>query len=124
MTYLLDTNTCVAYLNGRSRRVIEAFERRAPADIAVCSIVKAELHYGALRSRNPPDSLAKPGVFLAPYRSLAFDDPCAAAYGRIRARLAEFPLKSSPPPSRRARWDGTKLLSWCRSAPQPERPFR
>ena len=90
MTYLLDTNTCVAYLNGRSRRVIEAFERRAPADIAVCSIVKAELHYGALRSRNPPDSLAKPGVFLAPYRSLAFDDPCAAAYGRIRARMAEL----------------------------------
>ena len=58
MTYLLDTNTCVEYLNGRSRRVSEALQRRTPADIAVCSVVKAELHYGALRSRSPQDSLA------------------------------------------------------------------
>ena len=90
MTYLLDTNICVEYLNGRSRRVIEAFQRKTPADIAVCSVVKAELHYGALRSKNPPDTLAKLDAFLAPYRSLPFDDQCAAAYGRIRARLAQL----------------------------------
>jgi tRNA(fMet)-specific endonuclease VapC len=70
--------------------VIEAFERRTPADIALCSIVKAELHYGALRSGNPQAALAKLEVFLAPYRSLPFDDRCAAAYGRIRARLAQL----------------------------------
>jgi tRNA(fMet)-specific endonuclease VapC len=87
---LLDTNTCVEYLNGRSRRVIEAFERRTPADIAVCSIVKAELYYGALRSGNPQPALAKLEVFLEPYRSLPFDDRCAEAYGRIRARLAQL----------------------------------
>ena len=52
---MLDTNACVEYLNGRSRRVMKAFERRTPADIAVCSIVKAELYYGALRSANPQD---------------------------------------------------------------------
>lgn len=89
MRYLLDTNTCVEFLNGRSRRVIEAFQRWKPEDIAVCSIVKAELHYGALRSKNPQDALAKIGEFLVPYRSLLFDDQCAEAYGRIRARLAQ-----------------------------------
>jgi len=89
LTYLLDTNTCVEYLNGRSRRVIEAFRRKTPSDIAVCSVVKAELHYGALRSRNPQDALVKLEAFLTPYRSLPFDDQCAAAYGRIRARLAQ-----------------------------------
>jgi tRNA(fMet)-specific endonuclease VapC len=89
LTYLLDTNTCVEYLNGRSRRVLEAFQRRTPEDIAVCAIVKAELHYGALRSNNPRQALAKLEEFLAPFRSLPFDDQCAAEYGRIRARLAQ-----------------------------------
>ena len=90
MTYLLDTNVCVEYLNGRSRRVIEALQRRTPADIAVCSIVKAELYYGALRSNNPLDASVKVEAFLAPYRSLPFDDQCAVAYGRIRARLTQL----------------------------------
>ena len=72
------------YLNGRSRRVIEAFERRTPADIAVCAIVKAELCYGAARSQDPQAAMAKLEVFLAPYASLPFDDRCAAAYGRIQ----------------------------------------
>ena len=78
MTYLLDTNTCVEYLNGRSRRLMEAFRRRTPEEVAVCSVVIAELHYGALRGRSPQDALAKLKAFLAPYRSLPFDDACAA----------------------------------------------
>jgi tRNA(fMet)-specific endonuclease VapC len=49
LTYLLDTNTCVEYLNGRSRRVVEALRRRVPEEIAICSVVRAELHYGAWR---------------------------------------------------------------------------
>jgi tRNA(fMet)-specific endonuclease VapC len=53
------------------------------------SIVKAELHYGALRSNNPPQALAKLAEFLAPFQSLPFHDQCAADYGRIRARLAQ-----------------------------------
>ena len=89
MTYLLDTNTCVEYLNGRSHRVLEAFQRRVPEDIALCSIVKAELHYGALRSKDPQRASAKLEEFLAPFRSVPFDDRCAAVYGRIRARLAQ-----------------------------------
>jgi tRNA(fMet)-specific endonuclease VapC len=96
LTYLLDTNACVVYLNGRSRRLIEALQRRTPEDIAVCSIVKAELHYGVQRSRNPQESLAKLEGFLAPYRSLPFDDQCVAAYGRIRARLAQLGLLIGP----------------------------
>ena len=96
MTYLLDTNTCVEYLNGRSRRVLEALQSRTPEDIAVCPIVKAELHYGALRSKNPQQALAKLEEFLAPFRLLPFDDQCAAAYGRIRARLAQAGLLIGP----------------------------
>ena len=90
MTYLLDTNACVEFLNGRSRRMLEAFQRRTIEDIAVCSIVKAELHYGALRSKNPLQAVAKLEEFLAPFRSLPFDDRCAAEYGRIRAQTGSL----------------------------------
>jgi len=52
-------------------------------------MVKAELHYGALRSKDPQRASAKLEEFLAPFRSVPFDDRCAAVYGRIRARLAQ-----------------------------------
>jgi len=83
LTYLLDTNACVEYLNGRSLKMMDAFRRHVPGEIAVCSIVKAELHYGVQRSRSPQDALAKLGTFLlhtshcplttgAPRRTVAF----------------------------------------------------
>ena len=48
MRYLLDTNVCVMYLNGRSTSVRERLLSVPLEDIAVCSVVKAELFYGAL----------------------------------------------------------------------------
>lgn len=96
MTYLLDTNTCIQYLNGRSHRLIENLRSRTPDEIAVCSVVKAELYYGAQRSRNPREAIAGIEEFLTPYRSLPFDDQCAEAYGRIRARLAQLGLPIGP----------------------------
>jgi tRNA(fMet)-specific endonuclease VapC len=50
--------------------------------------VKAELFYGALRSVNPVQSLARLSVFLNGFRSLPLDDPAAEIAGRIRADLA------------------------------------
>jgi len=88
LTYLLDTNTCIEYLNGRSRRVVERLQSRMPEEIVVCSVVKAELRYGAERSRNPLEAFAELDEFLTPYRSLPFDDECARVYGQIRAQLA------------------------------------
>ncbi|MGB3572754.1 MAG: PIN domain-containing protein, partial [Phormidesmis sp.] len=53
MRYLLDTNVCVRFLNGRSAAVRDRLLATATEDIAVCSVVKAELFYGAMRSANP-----------------------------------------------------------------------
>jgi tRNA(fMet)-specific endonuclease VapC len=58
------------------------------ADIAVCSVVKAELFYGAMRSNNPEQSLARQQQFLNLFVSLPFDDAAALIYGHIRADLA------------------------------------
>jgi len=50
--------------------------------------VKAELHYGALRSKDPAKTSQKVQAFLSRFVSLPFDDAAAKAYGEIRAALA------------------------------------
>jgi len=50
MKYLLDTNTCIRYLNGRSAAIFQHLNNTAETDIYVCSVVKFEMRYGALRS--------------------------------------------------------------------------
>lgn len=87
MIYLLDTNVCVMYLNGRSVAIRDRIQETSTQDIAVCSVVKAELFYGALRSNNPEQNLARQQEFLNRFVSLLFDD-AAAIFSRIRAQLA------------------------------------
>lgn len=87
MRYLLDTNVCIRYLNGRSESLqtkILAADRR---ELAVCSVVKAELFYGAERSNNRQLSLQRQKQFLDRLVSLPFDDRAAEQYGCIRATL-------------------------------------
>jgi tRNA(fMet)-specific endonuclease VapC len=89
--YSLDTNACIEYLNGRSPPILERLRARSPAEIAVCSVVRAELHYGVGRSKNPQEALVRLEEFLAPYQSLPFDDACAkvlAKFGRGLPRPA------------------------------------
>ena len=50
MIYLLDTNTCIQYLTGRSENVINKFKPTHRENIYLCDVVKAELYYGAYRS--------------------------------------------------------------------------
>ncbi|MEM9119372.1 MAG: PIN domain-containing protein [Cyanobacteria bacterium P01_F01_bin.56] len=50
MRYLLDTNTCIAYLNGSSVQVAEKLIQRSPDDLYICDIVKFELYFGAYKS--------------------------------------------------------------------------
>ncbi|MCB8946148.1 MAG: type II toxin-antitoxin system VapC family toxin [Ardenticatenaceae bacterium] len=96
MTYLLDTNVCIRFLNGRSPGVLSQIKKRRPADIVVCSIVKSELIYGSYRSQNPTRSLEIQRQFLAPYRSLPFDDTAAAMAGLIRSQLAQLGTPIGP----------------------------
>jgi tRNA(fMet)-specific endonuclease VapC len=88
MRYLLDTNVCVMYLNGRSVSVRDRLQSIAIEEMAVCSIVKAELFYGAMRSNNPTRTLERQQEFLASFASLPFDDEAATVAGQIRACLA------------------------------------
>ncbi|MCY7333591.1 MAG: type II toxin-antitoxin system VapC family toxin [Pseudanabaena sp. CAN_BIN31] len=88
MRYLLDTNVCVMYLNGRSSAIRDRLISTPIDDMAVCSVVKAELFYGAMRSNNPTRTLERQQDFLERFISLPFGDEAAILFGQIRASLA------------------------------------
>lgn len=89
MIYLLDTNVCIKYLNGSSQAIRNRLRTTDVKDIVVCSIVKAELFYGAMRSNNPERTLERQQQFLKLFISRPFDDKAAVVYGKIRATLAK-----------------------------------
>ena len=86
--YLLDTNACIAVLNGSSQLLIARLRSHNPGDILLCSIVKAELIYGAYHSSRAADNLRLLDRFFEPFISLPFDDACCDICGRIRSDLA------------------------------------
>ena len=88
MMFLLDANTCIRILNDSDAGVTGRFRQCQPADLVLCSVVRAELLYGARRSGRVEFNLNRLKSFAAPLQSLAFDDQCVHDYGLIRADLA------------------------------------
>jgi len=86
--YLLDTNACIRLMNQSSSHIIKHLQQHPPAEIALCSIVKAELLYGARHSQRVEANLQLLQRFFKPLTSLNFDDRCAEEAGQIRADLA------------------------------------
>lgn len=87
MNYLLDTNACIQYLNGASSSLRRKLESHLPEDIFLCTIVRAELFYGAIKSANATKNVQKLRHFLDRFISLPFDDRSAEIYGEIRTQL-------------------------------------
>lgn len=96
MKYLLDTNTCIRYLNGRSPGLLHKLDDLAEENVFVCSVVKFELRYGALRSNNVGKSLATQQTFLDRFVSLPFDDAAHVYAAEIRANLARVGTPIGP----------------------------
>jgi len=87
MAFLLDTNVCIGILTGRSPRAVEKLRHLSPSDVQICSVVRAELLFGARNSMRVEANLALLATFLAPFASAPFDDLAADHYGRLRANL-------------------------------------
>ena len=96
MSYLLDTNTCIRYLNGQSENIKKQLERLRPDDVLLCSVVKAELLYGAAKSTISERTFARVNRFFSLFHSLPFDDRSAFAYGSIRTDLERRGLLIGP----------------------------
>ena len=80
--YLLDTNACIDFLDGRS----EALSARMEANfgkLVISSISVAELLVGSKTSEDPDGDARKIDAFVAGVDVAPFDLDCARSYGRI-----------------------------------------
>ena len=88
--YLLDTNACIALINGKSAAVRERFSAAAARqdDLLLSSIVAFELWYGVGKSQHRDANRRRVDAFLAgPLTWTPFDEEDAAAAGAVRAEL-------------------------------------
>ena len=89
-TYLLDTNACIALINGHEANVRRRFQRAVAREsvILLSSIVAFELWYGVAKSQRKGSNTARLEAFFAgPLEWAPFDDEDARAAGTIRGEL-------------------------------------
>jgi tRNA(fMet)-specific endonuclease VapC len=87
MTFLPDTNACIALLRQRHSKLTARWQATTASEVVLCSVVVYELRHGAERSSNPVCEHGKLDEFLAPFVSLPFDDACARRCAAIRREL-------------------------------------
>jgi tRNA(fMet)-specific endonuclease VapC len=87
MIYLLDTNICIRYLNGRAPLIRAKMDTIADADIAISTITQGEMFAGSARSQTPQESRARQDAFFIRFTKLPFDEMAADEFGRIRGHL-------------------------------------
>jgi len=76
-TYLLDTNTCIALINGTEANVRRRFRRAVAREsvVLLSSIVAFELWYGVAKSQRQDRNRQRLAAFLAgPFEWTMFDD--------------------------------------------------
>ncbi len=90
MSYLLDTNACIAIINGAPGLVRNRFQKATGGDEQVCvsAVVTFELWYGVAKSTRPELNAKRLETFLAgPIVVLSFGQEDASVAGSIRSAL-------------------------------------
>ena len=89
MNYLLDTNVCIALINGTSSKVRSRFAHaaRQKAALATSAIVVHELWYGVAKSELAAQNARALAVFLNSLAVVEYSAKDAQAAGEIRAEL-------------------------------------
>lgn len=87
MSYLLDTNICISFLNERDTKLRSRIRRSAPQELKLCAVVKAELLFGARNGARSAENLRKLDQFFGVFESFPFDDDAADTYSVLRTEL-------------------------------------
>ena len=87
MNALLDTSICVPLINRSDESLARRLLSQSPREVVLCSVVKAELYFGARNSQRVAENLDRVDRFCEAFESLVFDDAAAAHYGSVRAQL-------------------------------------
>lgn len=89
MKYLLDTNICIAIIKKRPLGVQKKLFHTAIGEVAISSIVLAELWYGVELSQKHKENKAALHDFLQYVTVLDWPEQAGREYGRIRAHLKQ-----------------------------------
>ena len=90
MTYLLDTNACIALINGKPAFVRVRLQKALDggATVLVSTIVAFELWYGVAKSvRQEANASRLEAFFAGPVSLLAFEEEDAKVAGSVRAAM-------------------------------------
>jgi tRNA(fMet)-specific endonuclease VapC len=90
LKYLLDTNVCIAVINGKSPRIDAKVlkELRAGGELFVSSVTASELWYGVEKSERRSANTERLLSFFEDWVTvLAFDQEDARAAGKTRTEL-------------------------------------
>ena len=97
MTHLLDTNSCVDHLRrGQASNITAKLSAVVSGSVVLCSVVVAELLYGAHPQRTQQKTLGQVQIFCRPFQSLPFDDRAAGHYGVLPRHLAGLGMQIGP----------------------------
>jgi len=85
--YLLDTDTCIYFLNGNVR-VVEHFKAHRTLPKVLSVITYGELIYGCRKSRRSVENLAKVRQLAECYPVIDVTRPVMECFGEIKSLLA------------------------------------
>lgn len=92
MSYLLDTNICIAIINDRPQDVRVRIDDLLSAGetVLVSSVTRFELQYGSAKSSQSRRNWDRLCVFFSRLGEVAFDGEDADAAGAVRAMLEKL----------------------------------
>jgi tRNA(fMet)-specific endonuclease VapC len=86
--YLLDTNSCIFLFAGTRPRLVERVAACREGELAISTIVLAELALGSAQGKIPPTDVLD--GFLQEVRLLPFDEAAARVYAALPFRRGRF----------------------------------
>lgn len=87
MKYYLDTNIIIYFIKGTYPSILSHISKVHPQSIVIPSIVKAEIEYGARKSKNYEKTIKKYRDFLNNFQETGFNYKESIEYGKIRSDL-------------------------------------
>lgn len=86
MKYLLDTNTCIYFLNGNESLKMK-FGEIGVYSLSISNCVLAELYFGAYRSKKVEENVKHIELFKKNLTILSDSEESARLFGKIKAEL-------------------------------------
>jgi tRNA(fMet)-specific endonuclease VapC len=85
--YLLDTNICAYFMSRKYPAITAQFRKHEPGELAISSIVAAELAYGVENSTRIESNRRNLELFLGKMNVVAWDEAALWQFGFHKAKL-------------------------------------